>query len=775
MKLKAVFLLVLFGLTCMAQPGQWIAYPSANNQNYGVYHFRKTFELSSLPAQWEIDVSADNRYNLFVNGQRVAYGPAKGDLKTWKYDVVDIAPYLQKGENVIAAVVYNGGKDRNLSMFSVQTAFLIRDKTGLLNTDTSWKAFRNEAYRAVSYYDMLFKNRWFYGFYACGPGDEVDAGKYPWGWEEARFDDSNWLQAEELNFEGKNPWNLVPRNIAFMDNHRVEAQKIRRAVNVTGTEGFLSGKSQIKVPANTVAEVLFDYEIFTTGYPELKVKGGRAGTIKLKYAEALYEAVNLKGHRDSVNNLTMYGVYDIFHPDGAERTFRPLWKRTARYVSLEITTADQPMEIESLGWEYSGYPYADMGTFVSDDDTLNQIFTMSQRTLRLCSGETYYDTPYYEQLSYGGDNRPIGHSSVYNSADDRLFREVMRLYPQSVNTTTGLMKSAYPSRFDFDQGTWSLAWIQSLNDYFRFRGDSAYVRQFEESIDGILAYYERLTDESTHLLGQVDSRNFMDWSITKGNIPRTNEQKVFDHNIMLTAFYAYTLDATVALYTELGITEKAAIYRQQALQLKAGIKKYGWNPGLGLFRDEKDKEIYSQHTNILAILADFVPTDQHEALLERILNYDGFDEYASTFYQFFLFKAMEKLDKGDLILGHLDLWKKFIHKGLSTVGETGFASHDRSDCHAWSAHPAYYFLSNTAGIMPAEIGFNKVLIHPHLGHLNNLTASMPHPTGKITVTYQRQGENLLAKISLPANLSGTFRYNGKEYQLKSGENSLTVR
>ena len=104
--------------TVLAQSNEttpWISYPSANVTEYGVYHFRKKIDLDAVPEELIIHVSADNRYNLFVNGSRVCYGPAKGDLQTYKYDVIDIAPFLKQGENQLAALVYNGGKDKPLA------------------------------------------------------------------------------------------------------------------------------------------------------------------------------------------------------------------------------------------------------------------------------------------------------------------------------------------------------------------------------------------------------------------------------------------------------------------------------------------------------------------------------------------------------------------------------------------------------------------------------------------------------------------------------------
>src|ERR1039458_5063458 len=85
---------------------RWIAVPGAPKTEYGVYHFRKTFDLATRPERFLVHASGDNRYQLFVNGQRAAWGPARGDLFHWRYESVDIAGFLQPGKNVLAAVVW---------------------------------------------------------------------------------------------------------------------------------------------------------------------------------------------------------------------------------------------------------------------------------------------------------------------------------------------------------------------------------------------------------------------------------------------------------------------------------------------------------------------------------------------------------------------------------------------------------------------------------------------------------------------------------------------
>jgi len=758
------------------QPAPWISFPSANVTEYGVYHFRKSFELEMVPDQMVINVSADNRYNLFVNGVRVCYGPAKGDLKTYKYDVIDIAKYLKPGKNLLAALVYNGGKEKPLAFISVQTAFMLRFENlsfSSINTDSNWKVFKDPSYRGISYHEMLYKEPWVYGFYACGEGDDVFGKKYPWGWEMSGFDDSHWLASEELDFNGIAPWKRVPRNIAFMDNHREQPSRIRQAIGVDIAIGQWNGKTKLTIPANTKASVLIDFDNFTMGYPELTVDRGANSSVKIKYAEALYEKVNLKAHRDSVKGKTMNGVWDVFHTDGkAVRTFRPLWKRTFRYVQLVIETTDSPLDIISFENEYSGYPYPEMSTFTSNDPKLNNIFDMCLRTFRMCSEETYNDTPYYEQLSYGGDCLPVSAISVYNSTDDRLFREVMRLYPQSENMETGLFKSAYPSRFDFDMGSWSLAWIQSLHDYYFMRGDSAFVSQFTEKIEGVLGYFENHLDKKTGLIGPVKSQNFIDWSMNEGSLPRSNEKNEITQSALLSLYYTHTLDCAASLFEQLGKKEMAKKWGELAKGLKTAVYTNCWDNNKQLFRDYPDQPIYSQHTNLMAILCDVVPPTMQAQLLQRILTYDKFDEKVSSYFSFFLFKAMQKTGQEDLFLNNLDFWYYFIDRGLTTFGETGFATADRSDCHAWSAHPAYFLLNSVCGIKPADIGFNHVVISPHLGELTSVKASVPHPKGRISVDYKVVKKKLCAIIELPKGMSGLWEFKGEKIVLKEGVNII---
>ena len=164
----------------------WIAVPHAPRTEYGVYHFRKTFELAARPERFGVHISGDNRYQLFVNGQRAAWGPARGDLFHWRYETVDIAGFLQAGRNVLAAVLWNFGEDAPEAQITLETGFLLQgDGPAELVADTgpSWTCTRNQAYAPVVITSAAVR-----GYWAAGPGDRVNAAAYPWGWESPSFE-----------------------------------------------------------------------------------------------------------------------------------------------------------------------------------------------------------------------------------------------------------------------------------------------------------------------------------------------------------------------------------------------------------------------------------------------------------------------------------------------------------------------------------------------------------------------------------------------------------
>ena len=233
-----------FDLLHKAWPAHWIAPPDVSLQNYGVYHFRKSFDLATVPARFVVHVSGDNRYQLFVNGKRVAWGPARGDLTHWRYETVDIASSLRAGKNTLAAVVWNDGEFRAIAQVTNETGFILQvdsPEQQQVNTDKTWRVLIDNAYSPVPIPPDQIT-----GYHAVGPNEKVVAQQYPWGWEQPDFDDSRWSAARQLSSGGPrdsrdapNRWMLVPREIPAMEESPDQKWTLRESnIKPWHTEGI---------------------------------------------------------------------------------------------------------------------------------------------------------------------------------------------------------------------------------------------------------------------------------------------------------------------------------------------------------------------------------------------------------------------------------------------------------------------------------------------------------------------------------------------------------
>ncbi|PYP99355.1 MAG: hypothetical protein DMF83_30885, partial [Acidobacteria bacterium] len=264
---------------------RWISVPDASPAGYGVYHFRRRFRVDPVPAAFVVHVSADNRYELYANGARVASGPARGDLFHWRYETVDLAPFLRPGANVLAAVVWNFGPETPEAQVTNQTGFLLQgDGPAEKEADTGagWKCLRNEAYEILP----LNREEIRHQYYVAGPGDKVTAARYPWGWETAEFDDAGWKApvvgppgSSRDGFDAPSRWMLVPRSVPPMEERPERLERVRRASGAAVPAAFPRTPAPFTVPPRTSARLLLDQGYLTTAYPELVVSGGKDAAV----------------------------------------------------------------------------------------------------------------------------------------------------------------------------------------------------------------------------------------------------------------------------------------------------------------------------------------------------------------------------------------------------------------------------------------------------------------------------------------------------------------
>ena len=745
---------------------QWITAPDASRREAGVFHFRKAFNLDTVPPRFIVHACGDQRYQLFVNGQRVAEGPARGDLNHWRFETLDIAPRLHAGRNVIAAIVWNFAGTAPMAQMSNETAFILQGDTtaeAAVNTDRSWKSYRNNAIAAseISYQKAG-------GYYVAGPGESLDAARHPWGWETPAYDDAAWKPAVALTVgaargarDSPSRWFLVPRTLPMMEEKTERLAHVSRASGVTVNDNFLHGNAPIVIPGATHATILLDQSYLTTAYPELVTTGGRDAVISITYGEALWNGRE-KGNRSDVEGKTMHGVEDRFTPDGGEhRLFRPLWWRTFRYIQIDVETRSNPVTLEDLRGTFTAYPFTVRAAFLSDDPSLKEIWDVGWRTARLCAHETYMDCPYYEQLQYVGDTRIQALLSLYVTGDTRLVKNAIELADES-RTPEGLTQSRYPSALPQYIPPFSLLWIGMMHDLWMVRGEQDFLKPYLGGARGVLDWFETRLAPSG-LLKKPEFWNFVDW--TKGFESGVPPQEPDGQSAILSLQFAAALGEAADLEEAFGVREHAVRYRELARRIGGAVHDSCWDSERRLIADTPAKKTFSQHANVLAVLLDVVPPADQQPVMQTLLTDQKLTQ-CSYYFRYYLFRAMKKAGLGDGYLDQLGPWRNMLKLGLTTWAETPEPA--RSDCHAWSAHPNIDLLATVAGIEPAAPGFTRVLIRPHPGSLTRVAARVPVPAGMITVQLNRQGDRLIAAVTLPFGLTGTIEWHGKQFRLRAG-------
>ena len=601
----------------------WITHPTAPLREPIVLHFRRSLQLESKPARYVVHVSADNRFILYVNGHRVGDGPARGDLAHWRYETFDLAPYLTAGANLVTATVWNFGIYAPTAQITDRTAFLLQGDGALeadVSTPKGWMVAIEPGRIAVPRTPGGVN-----GYMANGPGEELNAAAYDWQWNAPGDASSAWVAAGDpmreniypsaarAGLQGEqvdNYWQLVPDELPPMTYTPTEAGEVVRS-DQPGAEAFPA--KPVAIPANRHVHVLLDRKTLTTAYPQLTVSGGKGASIRLTYAEALYDQDQQKGDRNDVGNRQAMGVHDRFLPDGGEhRTFEPLWWRVWRYLDLDIQTGSEPLTLESLRGEYTAYPFEERASFDSRDPDLKQIWNISWRTAQLDAHETYMDTPYWEQLQYVGDTRIQALISYAVTGDDRLAKQAIQSFDNS-RIPEGLTQSRYPTSQPQIIPTFSLLWIGMLHDYWRYRPDPSPVKAALPGTRTVLTWFSQY-EQPDGLLRKLPWWSFIDW-VSSGELPTYDEH---GESCTTTLEYLGALTDAAELERAMGDKDRATQEDQRAQHVRSGLYEKCWDAGRKLLADNPDHTAFSQQTNTLGVLFDVIPREEQAGCFAAI-------------------------------------------------------------------------------------------------------------------------------------------------------------
>ena len=764
-------------------PCRWISCPQAGQPPF-VTAYRRRFEMDR-DAKVRVHVSADERYELFVDGVRVGRGPERGDINNWFYETYDLE--LAKGAHVVVARVWSLGLLAPYAQMTVRPGFILApqdDLIGVLGTGVAeWQCKRLGGYGI----DEPLGVAW-----GTGANLTIDAAEFDWGFESGGGE--GWAPVA-VGHEGTcgrvrnevQPVHLMrpavlpammeqPRQVGTVRFVSAPADSGTAKVPVRsgdhladeldGWQGVLAGQP-ITLAANTIRRAIIDLENYYCAYPELVTSGGKGAKIRVHWAEGLFTEPNGndKGNRDEIEGKYFYGTGDRFLPDGGKgRRFETLWWQAGRYVEIVVETADEPLTLERLTLRETRYPLANETRFESSDSRMERVTPIAVRALQMCSHETYMDCPYYEQLMYVGDTRLEALTTYAITHDDRLPRKALMMFDAS-RRHDGLTQSRYPSRVRQTIPPFSLWWVAMIHDYAWWRDDRAFVESLMVGGRNVMEGYRRFVNPDG-LLQAPNGWNFTDWVQWEQGIPPHGE---FGVSGVLNWQYALVLTQMAELEEYLNEPELAQRCRRQARDL-AGRCEAFWDEGRRLYADDLEHKHFSEHTQCLAVLSG-LPGDARLTALAESLPKAQDVQRTTVYFIHYLFETCRKLGLTDLLFERLGLWFDFVRSGLKTTPEQPEPT--RSDCHAWGAHVLYHYLATILGVRPGAIGFGTVRIEPRLGPLKWARGTIVHPKGMIGLDLHDEEGRTMGCVTLPRGVTGVVVRDGRVEEIGEGKTCLS--
>ncbi len=748
----------------------------AGNPGYTV--FRKTFEKSDNEAV-TINLFADSRYILWINGIEVLRGPCRFDPASPSYDSADVTPLLKKGKNaVVVMVMSHGSNGKTMNHHPGLTVGLEikngRQESRTIWTDSSWKWNNHTRFLAPVqlWADMT---------------DRIDARLDDGDWSQAGYNDQQWQNSVPV--DGKLWGTLMPRSIPYLTKNEMGWIPLNKKNLPVGLK---SGESWI-IKANEMIQ----------GYPIIEFEAEEGVQVQFDFGYT----------GDSTRVKETYGSTCFYTTRAGDQSYIPTDSYGFRYLKITVLNGGiysaHNVLLKQIKLIDRRYPYIEAGSFECNDSFLNELFKRSVLTTKLNCEDGYMDCALREKVEWMGDAALIQYPLTRNifamqdsknilRSDHKLMISMLRHIAQS-QSDSGMFKAHHPSdRFDIHAyiEDYSCLWVQALRQVYEFTGDKNLVNELWAPLKKQMKWFE--THKSAN--GLVYGREFT----------------FFDNPIS----YCYCNGATLNAYLYKALADASflasvtedkqaeAEYRRDAVELAKNFDKYLWIPSKqtyssGIFNGKQLAP--TAHAAMMALNRGIVPESRRakvqEYLVAHYKNRDGNrasggvipDEFfnldlrtngiETPYCSFWLLEELFKIGEDRAALNFIrEKWDYIRRDTLTGTLTESFGGGDL--CHNNGAIPAYFLSTKVLGVSEKlPVSSKMIEIKPMLGDLTQAEGTVVTNHGLVHVKWKKQGDEMIfsidipeetqAQVILPYHKSGKkILVNDKEVAFKVDKNSL---
>jgi alpha-L-rhamnosidase len=720
---------------------------------------------------------------LFVNGEFLGYGPARGPHGFYRVDEWPLKGRVQPGPNVIAIEV--AGYNVNSFYFLDQPSFLqaevVAGRKVLASTAGAGAPFEaqalssrvqkvqrysfqrpfSEVYRLTPDADawrtdgafdaqplaaqpavpLLPRRAPYPAFDVRAPAREVFAG-------EAKLNAAKKVWADRtIKAIGPKLGGFPEAELATIPFY--EVQRLETASRSRTDRALVDG-SPLALTSGQFR--ILDFGRNNSGFFGATLRCSAPCRVYFVFDEIL-DKEDVSVTRLSCCNVVAYdlaaaGTYRV-------ETFEPY---TLRY--LKIMAAGAGCEVSDVHLRDYLNSATGRATFASSDPALNRIFEAARETFKQNAVDVFTDCPSRERAGWLCDSFFIGRVARDLCGDtrmERMFFENFQLPPQFQFLPDGMLPMCYPS--DHNDGVyipnWAMWFVIQLDEYLKRSGDRATVDALKPRVLALLDFFKTYKN-SDGLLEKLPSWVFVEWSQAN--------KLVQDVNYPSNMTYAEVLACAARLYD---LPELQA----EADQMRATIRRQSFD---GTFFVDNAKrqpdgtlKPSGERTETCQYYAFFFGTatpQTHPALWEmlradfgpgrRLNNKHPEIHFANAFIGNYL--RLELLSRAGLSSQILDETKGYFLK-MADLTETLWENDTptASCCHGFASHVERLMYRDVLGIREIDAVNKKVAIGFSAVPLSSCSGTMPVGKGEVTLSWSKTDSGFTYNYTVPKGYTVT--------------------
>ena len=505
----------------------------------------------------KLSLTAYTFYQLYVNGELVAFGPARTAKGYARVDVIDLDKYNKDGKNeiVVGVMGYNCRALSTVYQSSFFIAELEQNGEVIAYTGRDFESFlpsahtqKTERYSVQRHFTEVWdysKNKtWTDQCDRCewAVVDELTyidrVAPYPY-YENVvadsvavtgtlEYDGSVQPKKSFYSFQPSERWGRFIREEVGLYFEWVQYQKqTPKAKNIP-----------FPVKLFGLEYALVEFDKLETGF--IKIKASAKADTKLNIAFSEY----IEGDVFTYTDMHVQNVVTVSVGAGETLDFTSFEPYTWKYAMVALEWGE--IELESFGVlrfenDVSGVKIPEI-----ENPVLRDIYRAAVKTYAHNAVDIYTDCPSRERAGWLCDSYFTGKTEHFlfgTTAVEDAFLENYRLYKNDDGMIPeGSIPMCFPADIK-DNGEmipqWTMWYFLEVEDYLLNRNTSVDREIFRESLYGLLEFYAR-SENSDGLLEDLPSWNFVEWS-------RAN-QWTKNVNYPTNFLYAQVLEAAYNLY-----------------------------------------------------------------------------------------------------------------------------------------------------------------------------------------------------------------------------------